>query len=282
MTLGYSRKSVRLLVSDEVRRHGQSCMRKPFAGLAASPAQFVVDNLREAVLTPDIYEPYTQSLISRHASALRRGDAAVQGQISGSERQGREWCRTREKIPLKGSASKVSRRLRITWIIEKPAGLTRASIARPNGRWPLCSPKNDPPCCRCQSSLFATTYMESVRSIWTAVWKLWRLFTAYRPAGSVQWDSRQVRLLDPKTGQLLREHLRMALGGHRINDEDRSGKTPLVTQQLLARADKAGSQIGANCPSMQQTQGETSVRRIMASCLGAKSMAWHGCRGLRC
>jgi hypothetical protein len=105
--------------------------------------------------------------------------------------------------------------------------------------------------------------MESVRSIWTAVWKLGRLFTAYRPAGSVQWDSRQVRLLDPKTGQLLREHLRMALGGHRINDEDRSGKTPLVTQQLLARADKAGSQIGANCPGMHQTQGETSVRRII-------------------
>src|SRR3954465_5983353 len=52
----------------------------------------------------------------------------------------------------------------------------------------------------------------------------------------VQWDSRQVRLLDPQTGQLLREHLRQARGGHRIKDEDRSRKTPLGTQQLLARA----------------------------------------------
>jgi len=85
----------------------------------------------------------------------------------------------------------------------------------------------------------------------------------------VQWDSRQVRLLDPKTGQLLREHLRMARGGHRIKDEDRSGKTPLGTQQLLCRADKAGSRIGALCRGMYQVQGATAVRRI----LGVLSLA---------
>ena len=79
----------------------------------------------------------------------------------------------------------------------------------------------------------------------------------------VQWDSRQVRLLDPQTGQLLREHLRQARGGHRIKDEDRSRKTPLGTQQLLYRADKAGSQIGALCRGMHQAQGEAAVRRIM-------------------
>ena len=79
----------------------------------------------------------------------------------------------------------------------------------------------------------------------------------------VQWDSRQVRLLDPQTGQLLREHLRQARGGHRIKDEDRSRKTPLGTQQLLCRADKAGSQIGALCRGMHQAQGEAAVRRIM-------------------
>ena len=56
----------------------------------------------------------------------------------------------------------------------------------------------------------------------------------------VQWDVRHVRLLNPSTGQLLREHLRQARGGHRIQDEDRPKHTPLGTQQLLCRADKAG------------------------------------------
>ena len=68
----------------------------------------------------------------------------------------------------------------------------------------------------------------------------------------VQWDSQHVRLLDPQTGQLLREHLRQARGRHRIQDEDRPKQTPLGTQQLLSRADKAGAQIGALCRGMHQ------------------------------
>ena len=54
----------------------------------------------------------------------------------------------------------------------------------------------------------------------------------------VQWDALHVRLLDPNTGQLLREHLRQKRGRHRIKDEDRPKKTPLGTVQLLARAER--------------------------------------------
>ena len=77
----------------------------------------------------------------------------------------------------------------------------------------------------------------------------------------VQWDGRHVRLLNPQTGQLLREHLRQPRGGHRIKDEDRCRKTPLGTQQLLNRADKAGSRIGA-LRRMHREYGETAVRRV--------------------
>jgi hypothetical protein len=78
----------------------------------------------------------------------------------------------------------------------------------------------------------------------------------------VQWDGLHVRLLDPQTGQLLGEHLRQKRGGHRIQDEDRPRQTPPGTQQLLWRADKAGSQIGALCRGMHSERGETAVRRI--------------------
>jgi len=85
----------------------------------------------------------------------------------------------------------------------------------------------------------------------------------------VQWDSRQVRLLNPDNGQLLREHLRQARGRHRIQDEDRSKKTPTGTLQLLIRAGKTGLQIGALCRGMHDQHGETAVRRI----LGVLSLA---------
>jgi len=42
--------------------------------------------------------------------------------------------------------------------------------------------------------------------------------------------------VNPETGELLREHLRQARGGHRINHEDRPKQTPLGTLQLLCRA----------------------------------------------
>jgi hypothetical protein len=54
-----------------------------------------------------------------------------------------------------------------------------------------------------------------------------------------------VRLLDPRTGELLREHLGQKRGGHRIRDRDRPRRTPPHTHQLLARAHKAGTNIGA-------------------------------------
>ena len=37
----------------------------------------------------------------------------------------------------------------------------------------------------------------------------------------VQWNDLHVRLLAPKTGQLLREHLRAPRGWHRLHDDDR-------------------------------------------------------------
>jgi hypothetical protein len=86
----------------------------------------------------------------------------------------------------------------------------------------------------------------------------------------VQWDSHRVRLLNPETGELLREHLRQARGGHRIKDEDRPKQTPLGTLQLLCRADKAGSQIGALCRGMHSKDGEPAVRRIQGVLFLAK------------
>ena len=79
----------------------------------------------------------------------------------------------------------------------------------------------------------------------------------------VQWDSHHVRLMDPQTGQLLREHLHQARGRHRIQDQDRPKQTPLTTLQLLTRADRAGAQIGALCRGMHQKDGEAAVRRIL-------------------
>jgi hypothetical protein len=85
----------------------------------------------------------------------------------------------------------------------------------------------------------------------------------------VQWNASHVRILNPLTGQLLREHLRQERGRHRIKDEDRPQRTPLSTKQLLHRAEKAGPHVGALCQAMYRNHGEIAVRRI----LGVLSLA---------
>jgi hypothetical protein len=79
----------------------------------------------------------------------------------------------------------------------------------------------------------------------------------------VQWNLSHVRLIDPRTGQLLREHLHQQRGHHRIKEEDRPERTPLSTQQLLRRAEIAGAHIGALCQAMHRNQGQIAVRRIL-------------------
>jgi hypothetical protein len=85
----------------------------------------------------------------------------------------------------------------------------------------------------------------------------------------VQWDGWLVRLLDPKSGQLLREHLRQKRGWYRIQEEDHPARTPLRVSQVLCRAERAGSHIGTLCNLIYRQQGEVGIRRI----LGVLSLA---------
>jgi hypothetical protein len=79
----------------------------------------------------------------------------------------------------------------------------------------------------------------------------------------VQWNDSHIRLIDPRTGQLLREHLRQQRGQHRIDEKDRSTRTPLSTDRLLRRAERTGPHIGVLCQAMYRNQGQVAVRRIL-------------------
>ena len=86
---------------------------------------------------------------------------------------------------------------------------------------------------------------------------------------AVQWDLLQVRILDPTTGALVREHVLQLRGRRRMRDEDRPEKTPATTLALLARAEHMGQSAGALCQHLHRHEGEAGVRRI----LGVLSLA---------
>ena len=92
---------------------------------------------------------------------------------------------------------------------------------------------------------------------------------------NVQWDSLHVRILDPKTHQLLREHVCQERGRHRVRPEDNPKKTPFTTVQLLARTARAGTHIGIFCEAIHRHQGEPGIRRILGVLSLAKKFGVH-------
>jgi hypothetical protein len=79
----------------------------------------------------------------------------------------------------------------------------------------------------------------------------------------VQWTDLHVRLLDPRTGQLLREHVRAPRGWHRIDDADRPTRTPAKTLALLTRARHAGPHLHTVCSAIHEHDGAAGVRRML-------------------
>jgi transposase len=62
LTLGYSRKSVRLLTSRSSSRIWAELHEKPFRRLGGTTWIVVLDNLSEGVLAPDSYDPQLNPL----------------------------------------------------------------------------------------------------------------------------------------------------------------------------------------------------------------------------
>jgi len=104
MTLGYSRKSVRLLTFRSSSRIWAELHETAFRRLGGSPRIVVLDNLREGVIKADLYEPKAQSAIQRCAGALRRDRHAVSGSRSGPQRKGGIRSRARAEHSTEGPA----------------------------------------------------------------------------------------------------------------------------------------------------------------------------------
>ena len=268
LTLGYCRKSVRLLVFQSSTQTWAELHEKAFRRLGGCTRVVVLDNLREGVLKPDIYDPTINPV---YADMLRHyGVVAMPCRVADPDRKGKveSGVGHAQKTPLKGmrfespqEAQSYLDQWEANWADTRIHGTTKRQVAAMFAEErPALLPLPVEPF-RYYQYGERTVHLDGCVEVEAAYYGAPPGWIGRRV--SVQWDVRHVRLLNPTTGQLLREHLRQARGGHRIKDQDRPKHTPLGTQQLLDRAEQAGEQIGALCRGMQQEQGEAAVRRIL-------------------
>ena len=284
LTLGFSRKSVRLLTFRSSSQIWAELHEKAFRRLGGVSRVVVLDNLREGVLTPDIYDPALNPL---YRDVLAHyGAVALPCRVRDPDRKGKVEAGVAhaQKTPLKGlrfenmqDAQAYLDHWEERWADTRIHGTTKRQVAAMFAEErPALLPLPLEPF-RYYQYGERTVHLDGCVEVEAAYYSAPPGWIGRRV--QVQWDTRHVRLINPRDGQLLREHLRHARGGRRIKDEDRPTKTPLSTQQLLARADRTGAQIGAVCRGMHQTDGETAIRQILGMLSLAKEIRQRHGRG---
>jgi len=267
LTLGYSRKSVRLLVFRSSTQTWAELHEQAFRRLGGVTRTVVLDNLGEGVLTPDIYDPTINPLF-RDVLA-HYGAVALPCRVRDPDRKGKVESAVghAKKTPLKGlrfeslaEAQAYLDHWEERWADTRIHGTTKRQVSAMFAEErPLLLPLPIEPF-RYYHFGERTVHLDGCVEVEAAYYSAPPGWVGRRVR--VQWDGTFVRLLDPRTGQLLREHLRAKRGVHRIPPEDRPQKTPPATQQLLRRAENAGAQIGVLCQRMLQRNDVSAVRRI--------------------
>jgi transposase len=268
LTLGYSRKSIRLLAWRSSARIWAELHEKAFRRLAGCPRIVVLDNLREAVTVPDIYDP-TLNPLFRDVLA-HYGVVALPCRIQDPDRKGKveSGIGHTKRTPLKGmrfesleEAQAYLDRWEQRWADTRIHGTTKRQVAAmfAEEKAHLLPLPVEP--FRYYQYGERVVHLDGCVEVEAAYYSLPPGWIG-RPV-KVQWDALHVRILHPHTHQLLREHLRQKRGGYRIQEEDHPKKMPLSTAQLLRRAENAGTQTGKFCQLLYARQRETAIRRIL-------------------
>ena len=269
LTLGYSRKSVRLLTFESSARRWAQLHEEAFRRLGGAVRIVVLDNLKEGVLTPDVYDPALNPL---YRDVLAHyGTVALPCRVGDPDRKGKVESAIghTQKTPLKGlrferldeEAQPYLDRWEARWADTRIHGTTKRQVAAMFAEeQPQLLPLPVEPFRYYQYGT-RTVHLDGCVEVAGAYYA--------PPPGwlgrvvAVQWDDHHVRLLDLATGVLLREHRRHARGRHAIHPADQPPRTPPTTVALLTRAARGGPAIGTLCAAIHRRDGEPGVRRIL-------------------
>lgn len=267
MTLGYSRKSVRLLTFHSSSQVWVELHERAFRRLGGCPRLMVLDNLREGVLKADIWDPRMNPLYRDLLAHF--GVAPMPCRPADPDRKGKveSGVGHTQKTPLKGKKFESLEEGHAyldhweeRWADTRIHGTTKRQVAVMFAEEkPHLLPLPLEPFRHYQYGK-RTVHLDGCVEVNAAYYST--------PPGwigrqvQVQWDHCQVRILHPQTGQLLREHRTAERGRHRIKDEDKPKYAPQGTQQLLARAAQAGQHVGTFAQTLHQLQGQLAIRRI--------------------
>jgi transposase len=268
LTLGWSRKAVWLLCWRSSTQVWCELHEEAFRRLGGVVRVIVLDNLKEGVLEPDVYDPALNPLYRDFLA--HHGVVALPARIGHPDRKGKveRSIGYAQETALKGlrfesleEAQAHLDRWTERWADTRIHGTTKRQVAAMFAEErPALAPLAAEPFRYYQHGL-RTVHLDGCVEIEATYYGT--------PPGwigrdvAVQWDGLAVRLIDPATGMLLREHRKKPRGWRQVHPSDVSARTPATTLQLLVRARTAGSSIGKLCDAIHARSGEAGVRRLL-------------------
>jgi transposase len=268
LTLGYSRKAVHLLTFTSSTQTWVELHQQAFRRLGGATRIVVLDNLTEGVLKPDIYDPALNPLY--RDMLAHYGSVALPCRVGDPDRKGKveRSVGHAKNTPLKGlrfesleEAQAYLDRWEHNWADTRIHGTTKRQVAAMFAEEKPALVKLPVEPFRVYQFAPRKVNLDGCVEVGAAYYSAPPFWIGRQV--QAQWDHEWVRLLDPRTGQLLREHRVQQRGKHRIADQDKPERTPLATQQLLARCGKTGPQLGALAEQMYRAQGAVAIRRIL-------------------
>ena len=268
MTLGHSRKAVWLLTWRSTSRAWCELHEEAFRRFGGTTRVIVLDNLREGVIKPDVYDPALNPL---YRECLAHYDVvAMPARVRHADRKGKVESSVgyAQKTPLQGmrfeSMEEAQRYLdewTTRWADTRIHGTTKRQVATMfEEERPALQPL----------PIQSFRYFEYGKRVvhLDGCIEVAKSYYAVPPRWigqevHVRWDQLFVRILDPRTGELLRELIRQKPGHFRIDPRDRSPKTPKGVLELLDRARSFGKHIGRVCEVLEQRRDQFAARQIL-------------------
>ena len=211
LTLGYSRKAVRLLTFQSSTRTWAELHEQAFRRLGGACRTIVLDNLSEGVLKPDIYDPALNPLY--RDMLAHYGAVALPCRVADPDRKGKveRGVGHAKNTPLKGlrfesleEAQTYLDHWEAKWADTRIHGTTKRQVA-------AMFAEEKPALLPLPLEPFRMYQFGDRRVNLDGCVEVDAAYYSAPPGWigrsvKVQWDGHVVRVLDPRTGQLLREH----------------------------------------------------------------------------
>ncbi len=270
-TLGASRKSVWLLSFESSAKRWAQFHEQAFARIGGSPRIVVLDNLKEGVLKPEIYAPPSLPVLNPlYADVLAHyGVTAVPARVRDPDRKGKveRAVGYAQDTALKGkkfesleAAQSYLDMWTERWADTRIHGTTKRQVRAAFEEEKPALQALPPQPFRYYDFGIRTVLLNERVEVGGAYYEVPPGIVGKRLL--VKHDEARVRVIDPVSGKLLREHFRMLQGKYSPSLEVHK-KTAPQALALLAQMQRLGRSIGEFCSVLHQKEADVAINRIL-------------------